>query len=190
MYSRDSLPNGPGRKIFLEFEEKFHKGMPIKNPEILLEYLSERERVFVREYMKSLDATKAGAVAYPNTKHPAQAGWNLANSRKITLVVDLLKHEAAKKSNISKDTIVQRVLKIVNDCEKQETYNPNAALRGLELLAKISGMFVEKHEISGKDGDAIKYEKVEEDARDFTRAIAGLAERAGTTGIPLKVVGG
>ena len=81
------------------------------------------------------------------------------------------------------DYVVNKLVAIV---EETEAGNPNAALRGLELLAKHLGMLKEKTEISGPNGGAIEYEqKVKEDAANLESAIARLAERGGKTGLAI-----
>ena len=56
--------------------------------------------------------------------------------------------------------------------------NFQAELRAIELAMKHNGMFVDKQEITGKDGEAIKLEqRTREDADSFTQAILGLSKR-------------
>jgi hypothetical protein len=44
-------------------------------------------------------------------------------------------------------------------------------------MARALGMFIERKEISGPNGDAIRYQQVQEAADAFTSAINGLIER-------------
>jgi phage terminase small subunit len=179
--------NALGKKVFAEAREAYNLGRPYKNPQSLLQYMTEFQRNFVIEYLDSLDGTKSVVNAGSKSEHPAQIAHQLLKNENIVLAIELIQGERARKSQITKDVVIKRVMKIIDDCEKDDTYNPNAALRGLELIARHLGMFVEKHEISGKDGEAIKYEKVEEDAQKLDDAINSLVERSKH---PLKIVGG
>jgi hypothetical protein len=53
-------------------------------------------------------------------------------------------------------------------------------LRAIEMAMKHKGMFVERTEITGKDGDAIRIEqqRVEEEAQSFTETLKMLRDRA------------
>jgi hypothetical protein len=60
-------------------------------------------------------------------------------------------------------------------------YEGSVANRALELLGKHLGMFIDRHELAGKDGGPIQTEEVK--ARDeVARRIAGLAARNGAAG--------
>lgn len=194
MRGHDSKPrNEISKRIFEDYKYRYDNGLPIENPEVLLDNLTILQRNFVIEFMKHLDGSKAVVDAGFNTIHPKQISWQLLSHKKIAFVIELLQIKRARKSVVTKDYVLREIQQIVEDCKSVEGNHyeeKQAALRGLELLAKHLGMFIERTEITGKDGEAIKYEKVLEDAGDFTRAVAGLADRAGTTGIPLKVVGG
>lgn len=76
------------------------------------------------------------------------------------------------------NTLVLRgIQKIIRKAE--ENNNLSAALRGYEMLAKHLGMFVDRTEISGPDGEAIhvKEEQVKQNAQDFTNKIIQLSKK-------------
>lgn len=179
--------NHIAEEVFAKYQADYDAGRPVKNPEILLDQLTILQRQFIMEYLKHLNATKAVNDCGYNTKYPNRMATQLLHNPRIRLVINLLQEARARKSSVSKDWVLKKIQKIVEGTEEE---NPQAALRGLELIGKHLAMFVERQEISGKDGEAIQYQKVEEDARDFTRTIAGLAERAGTSESPLRVIPG
>ena len=181
--------NNMARDIFLDLQDKYDKGIHVKNPEILLDNLTDRQRNFVIEFLKDLDATRAVLAAGYKTKYPNRIAFQLVRTPKIKLTIELLQIKRAEKSSVTKDLVIRKVLKIIEECERDNT-NPNAALRGLELIARHLGMFIDRTEITGRDGEAIKYEKIEEDARDFASAIDSLVERNRPDRVALKVVGG
>lgn len=179
--------NHIAEEVFKKYQEDYDAGRPIKNPQVLLDQLTDLQRKFVQEYLKHLNATKAVVDAGYNTKYPNRIATQLLHNPRIRLTIDVLQAERAKKSTVSKDWVLKKIAKIV---EATEEDNPQAALRGLELIGKHLALFVERQEITGADGQAIQYQKVEEDARAVESAIAGLVERSGTPGVPLKVIEG
>ena len=68
----------------------------------------------------------------------------------------------------------------------EQDNNLTAVLRGIELAAKNLGMLRERTEITGKDGEAIRYEETKNEADDFVRKIQSVAIRSKPD---LKVVG-
>ena len=188
--------NKMSKELFDDYQNKYDNGVPIKTPELLLEHLTDYQRNFVTEFMKDLDGARAVLAAGYVTNNAKQMAWQLMRQPKVKLCIELLQLKRAQKSTVTKDYVLQEVVKVINDCKTktedgQEVYiDKNAALRGLETLARHLGMFIERTEITGKDGEAIRYEKIEEDARDFACAIDSLVERNRPSGTALKVVGG
>lgn len=69
--------------------------------------------------------------------------------------------------------------KLMNIVQETETDNPQAALRGLELLGKHLGLYRERQEITGADGAAIKYEQeIKKGAEEFTNKLDKLRRSA------------
>lgn len=82
--------------------------------------------------------------------------------------------------SVNPEYLIQKVTAIIND----DSAKDNDKLRGIEMLMRHLGMFVERTEITGKDGGAIEVEqrRIEQEAQSFTSLIQGLKERAdGTT---------
>ena len=150
---------------------------------LVLECLTGKQLSFVEEYLKDLNASQAALRSGYATKNPRNVGANLMRNPGIRFAIDYLKAQRAEHSDVTSDYVLKEIVTIVEKCKDDENYNPQAALRGLELLAKHLGMFIERTEISGKDGEAIKMQKVQEDASDFTSAIARLAQRKGASGV-------
>ena len=105
-------------------------------------------------------------------------GSQLLENKAVRIAIDALRAERAKNSDVTKDFVLKGIQKTIALAE--DSKNLNALLRGYELLARHLGMFVERTEISGPDGEAIEIKKIEEDVADFTRSIAGLTKRSGT----------
>ncbi len=146
--------------------------------------LSGKMLAFVDEYFVDLVAYKA----------VLRAGYKCKNEdRAIKLGVELMAHplvkteierrteERREKSELTVDYVLNKLTKIV---ESTDTSNPQAALRGLELLGKYLGMYKERQEISGPDGGAIEMEqKTQRNVTDFNSRMASLVKRSGTGGV-------
>lgn len=80
-----------------------------------------------------------------------------------------------EKHEVKAEWLLMKLTNIVNNTEVD---NPQAALRGIELLGKTLGIFRDRQEISGPDGGAIQTEqRVKEDIADFTTRITSLVKR-------------
>lgn len=147
----------------------------------VLETLSEKERLFVETYMTNgFERTKAVLVAYNcSPKNATKMAYELLQRPAIKLAIDTLKAEMMAKTDVTADYVLKKIVKIVEQTSDEDSkqFSPTSALRGLELLAKTLGMFIDKTEISGKDGEAIKVERIRQDTHELSTAIARLAAR-------------
>jgi phage terminase small subunit len=122
-------------------------------------------------------AVRAG---YASTYANRQA-FQLMENPAIRISIDALRAERTKHSDVTKDFVLRGIQKAIDKAESAG--NLNALLRGYELLARHLGMFVERTEISGPDGESIKMEqKIKEDVADFTSRISRLAQSASAGG--------
>ena len=109
----------------------------------------------------------------------SKQAYQMMENQAIRIVIDYLRAQRSKNSDVTKDFVLIGIQKAIRKAE--EDGNHNATLRGYELLARHLGMFIEKTEISGPNGDAIRMEqKVNQDANDFASRMARLAKSAGT----------
>lgn len=144
----------------------------------VIETLTGKQIRFCEEYLVDMNATQAVLRAGYSTNNAKQIAFQLMENPAIRLAIDALRAERLKHTDVTKDYVLQKIIKTLEAAE--EDGNHNATLRAAELLAKHLGMFVERTEISGPDGKAIEHKKIEEDVADFTRTIASLSKRSGT----------
>jgi phage terminase small subunit len=157
--------------------QKSLKAIASGDVQAVIDSLNDRQRIFCEEYLTDLNATAAATRAGYEAKNARQLGSQLMDNQAVRITIDALRAERSKRSDITKDFVLQGIKKATRLAE--EAGNLNALLRGYELLAKHLGMFVERTEISGPDGEAIKMEqKIKEDVADFTSSIARLARRS------------
>lgn len=145
--------------------------------------LSEKQLLFIDHYLACLSATEAIKLAGYKTKNPRQVGSDLLNHPLVSEEIKKRTADRRERLELTADYVIHKLVDIV---ESTEAGNPQAALRGLELLGKHLGLYKEKQEISGPDGSAIQYEqKMKEDHLALESAITRLASR-GDNVIPLK----
>jgi len=141
--------------------------------------LAPKQLIFCEQYYaNSFRGAEAILKAGYRTKYPEKMAWELINKKPLVKeYLDLMEKERAEKSSLSVDYVVKKLIKNVDRAEADN--NLSVAMRGLELLARHLGMFIDRQEITGKDGEAIQLQKVENDAADFTRSIVSIATRGG-----------
>lgn len=100
------------------------------------------------------------------------------------LVVAEIEKRMAKrqqKSEVSAEFLVSQLMEIIQNNEDESTAN---RLRAIELAGKAIALWKERQEVTGADGEAIKYEQqIKENVADFTSRISSLVKRAGTDNV-------
>lgn len=143
----------------------------------VVDRLNVRQRRFAEEYLVDFNASAAVRRAGYQTKYPERVGYQLVRHPGVKAMIDAMTAERASKSVVKPDYVVNKIIKTIERAEENGQHN--AVLRGCELLARHLGMFIERTEISGPNGEAIKYEQVQEAADAFTSAIASIIDRRG-----------
>ena len=145
--------------------------------------LTDRQRKFCEEWSIDLTNAKAAAIraGYSSKGADQQAYLLKMNPGVIRYTEHLSKGNDVTLQSVDPDYVIKKILRVIDKPGARD----GDVLRGLELIAKYLGMFIERTEISGKDGEAIQYKKVQEDASTLASAIAGLRERGGDTVISL-----
>lgn len=142
--------------------------------------LSSKMTRFIDEYFAPSDGSQplvgSTAVIRANyiTKNPNRLATELLRHPLVQPEIEKRLAAMKEQGEVTKEYIIQKLVSIVEDTEKG---NPQAALRGLELLGKHLGLYKERQEISGPDGEAIRMEqKVKEDVADFTSRLSRLVD--------------
>jgi phage terminase small subunit len=146
-----------------------------KDTETLGDLLTPRQKAFAQEYIRDFNSTQAVGRAGYLTKYPNKVGHQMLNNPSVRAYIDQLLVDRSDTIEVDVNYVVKKITRAIERCDAAGKYNE--VLRGAELLAKYLGMFIERTEITGKDGGPIEYEKVKEDADAFTRAIEGLTRR-------------
>ena len=155
----------------------------------VIDNLTERQRRFVEEYLVDFNGAAAVLRAGYDVKNDANArrlAGEMLQHPGIKVAIDQLTLQRADKNTLKPEYVINKIRRTLERAEADGNYT--ATLRACELLARSLGMFVERKEISGPNGDAIKYEEVTKAADAFTSAISSLIERRGTSE-PITIVG-
>ena len=176
----DRRRKGRGRKM--QIKPLVQKAMDEGNPTELMDNLTVRQRAFANEYIRDYNATEAARRAGYTGNNLNKQGYQQLTHPGVRAAIDLLIAERTGRlsTDVDKHYIINKWIRMIEKCDSTEQFT--VVLKATEMLAKHLGMFVDRTEISGKDGEAIKIEKVKEDADAFSRTIAGIATRKGTTG--------
>jgi phage terminase small subunit len=140
--------------------------------------LTAKMQNFVDEYFVDFNGSAAVKRAGYKSTNPNKLAGKLLNHPLVMEAVAEKKKERQEKTELSAEYVIQKLISIA---ERNEEGNPTAALRSLELLGKHLGLYKDRQEISGPDGEAIQMEqKVKQNVDEFTSRIASLAKRNGT----------
>lgn len=145
--------------------------------EALKSALSVRQRRFAEEYIVDFNGSAAAIRAGYSTNYPDRQAHILLKHRGVAAYIDhLSRSKESKIVSVNPDYVIQQVMAIIG----KEGARDGDRLRGLELLARHLGMFIDRTELTGKDGGAIEIEqrKVEEEASHFMNQLKALGDRA------------
>lgn len=144
--------------------------------------LTPKMRAFVAELMVDNNASQAVLRAGYKTGNPDKHAAELMAHPLVKAAVDEAFAKKEDRLEVKGEWVLNRLIRIADKTEDMDKFNE--AIRAIELIGKTMGMFKERQEVSGPDGEAIKYEqKVAENADDFTKKLQGLAKRSGTSNV-------
>lgn len=149
--------------------------------------LTMKQQLFVEAYFASdYNATEACRKAGYNGNNLNRVATELLAKPNVAAAVDKLAQKKLAEVSLTEQYIIKKLVSTLEKAEKENNFT--AVLRALELSMKNLGMLRDRTEITGKDGEAIKYEEIQNEADAFQRRITRLAERRGEDGdnvIPL-----
>lgn len=172
--SRKSLKSGAER-------------VPVESSSVL----NEKQARFAEEYAVDLNATQAAIRAGYSPETARQQGSRLLTNAYIRARVEELRKELAEASRIDALWIRERLRENVDRAMQLEevqregkptgeyVYQGNVANKALELLGKDRGMFVEKHEVTGKDGGPIETRQSIDASKLSTETLRRIQKEAG-----------
>lgn len=137
--------------------------------------LTPKQQRFVEEYLIDLNATQAAIRAGYSEKTARKIGSENLTKLDIQEAIQEARNKLSERTEITQDYVLTNIQKVIERCMQHEAvqardgspllvegpegdlaclfeFKENGALKGLELLGKHLGMFKEKMEITGKDG--------------------------------------
>lgn len=142
--------------------------------------LTPKQAEWLDLYMIHKSATVASELSSYQTTNPGRHGSELLHHPLIKQEIEKRLQKRSDKAEVTAEYLVQKLMSIIQDGEVKTS----DTLRAIELAGKSIALWKERQEVSGPDGEAIKYEqKVKENVADFTSRIAGLAKRAGESNV-------
>jgi len=137
--------------------------------------LTPRQRAFCKEYVVDFNGAAAVVRAGYSPNHPDKQAYQLKQNPGIAAYIDhLVMSKEAKINSVSPDYVIQQVTSIIH----KEGAKDGDKLRALELLARHLGMFIDRTEITGKDGEALQIEqRVREEADSFINTIRRISDK-------------
>lgn len=113
-----------------------------------------------------------------------QTAAELMNHPLVVAEIEKRHAKREQKSEVKAEYLIQKLLEIIetdSDRPKEKTAD---RLRAIELAGKAIALWKERQEITGADGDAIRYEQeVKENVADFTSRISSLVKRGGADNV-------
>lgn len=140
------------------------------------EALSYRQRRYCEEYVIDFEG-KAAAIraGYAPTWADRQAHLLMKHDGVVRYIDHLQMSKESKLVSMNPEYLLQKLM----DVMARPGIRTADELRAIEMAMKHLGMFVDRTEITGKDGDAIRIEqqKVESNVNDFLAKIKTIQDR-------------
>ena len=122
--------------------------------------LTARQQRFVDEYLKDLNATQAAIRAgYKATTAVAANAARLLTNDKVQEAIEARQQARVERVELEQDWVVNELRKVAQKCLPVEDDDGkpianivNVGVKALELLGRHQGIFIDKREITGKDG--------------------------------------
>jgi phage terminase small subunit len=137
--------------------------------------LTDKQAMFVKEYIIDLNATQAAVRAGYSEKTARQIGSDCLSKAVIQDAIQAEMDERSKRTEINQDYVLNTIVNTIDRCQQAEpvirangeavvienedgdivpayTFQSNSVLKGCELLGKHLKMFTDKTELTGVDG--------------------------------------
>jgi phage terminase small subunit len=165
------------KRIRDSIKPKVQAALDAGNIQEVIDNLTVRQRRFVEEYLRDFNGAAAVLRAGYNTKHAARLAHEMLAHPGIRAAMDELTIQNAKETTLKPEYVMKKIQSTLERAEAEG--NHTAVLRACELMARAMGMFIERQEISGRDGGPIEMEtrRVAEQAQEFTNSIRRLADK-------------
>jgi phage terminase small subunit len=145
--------------------------------------LTEKQKIFVDEYLIDLNATRAYKAAYPKVKNDstaAAAGARLLRNVKVQSYIEQRMKERAQRTEITQDKVVQELAKIA--FSKGTDFVRVVTRTGYRPLLDDEGNVIDQEPYEYQAVEILNTDEIPEDSQ---AAIAGIKQ--GANGIEVKL---
>ncbi len=125
--------------------------------------LTAKQKAFVAEYLIDLCATQAAIRAGYSEKTARSQGQRMLTNVDIAEAIQKLMAKRAERTEIDADYVISEITQVIKDRRGTgKNANPNAVLKGAELLGRHLAMFTDKvvadlnHGLQEMDDDALE----------------------------------
>jgi len=115
--------------------------------------LTPKQEAFVAEYLVDLNATAAAERA--GYEHPNKQGPRMLVNVGIAKAIASAQAKRSERTEITQDYVLALIVDTAERCKMASGYNPNAVLKGAELLGRHLAMFTDKKTVTHHDGDRL-----------------------------------
>ena len=115
--------------------------------------LTPKQEAFVAEYLVDLNATAAAERA--GYEHPNKQGPRMLVNVGIAKAIASAQAKRSERTEITQDYVLALIVDTAERCKMASDYNPNAVLKGAELLGRHLAMFTDKKTVTHHDGDRL-----------------------------------
>lgn len=144
--------------------------------------LTARQARFVEEYLVDLNATQAAIRAGYSERTAESQGSRLLRNVKVAAVLDARREARVERTKVDQEYVIETLQEVVERCMQREPvmvrrgrnvvhlvddegrhvwrFDARNAVAALNLLAKHTGGFTDRHEVTGKDGGPIQVEEM------------------------------
>ncbi len=118
--------------------------------------LTAKQERFVAEYLIDLNATQAAIRAGYSEKTAQMIGSENLSKPIISAAVAAAVAKRTERTEITQDYVLAVIKDTIEQCKgTSEHSNPNAVLKGAELLGRHLAMFTDKQAVTIHDGDRL-----------------------------------
>lgn len=115
--------------------------------------MNEKQELFIREYLKDFNGTRAYKEAYniEDDKVAATSAWRLLRNVDIQEAIQKQANKKLEEVEIDVAYIVNNIKEVTERCMKQDEngkFDANNSLKGLELLGKYKAIFTDNMGVS------------------------------------------
>lgn len=123
--------------------------------------LNEKQKIFVSEYLKDFNGTRAYKVAYgvENEKTAGTNAWRMLKNAEIQKAIQDKANQQLDEIDVDVAYIINGIKEVTERCKTPDIdgkIDASNSLKGFELLGKYKNIFKESVDVSVKDSKKLK----------------------------------